>query len=84
MESLETKLSKMLEENGMFPNDAKAVVEAMKAAPENETMKERWGDSWQDYPSAILSLAWLSAKEYALKWIDTNHPKAWYRPMFTE
>jgi len=68
----------------MNPPAADAVMEAVKSAPENEAMQGRWSDSAEGYPPAIFILAWMSAKEKALEWIDANCPKAWYRPMFTE
>ncbi len=81
--TFEIKIKEYLEDNGMFPENSKAVFEAMKSTKENEAMSQRWYDDPSDYPSIILRLAIISARHYALIWIDENCPDAWYRPLFT-
>mgnify|MGYP001617759727 CR=1 FL=1 len=69
---------------GMFPDQTQAVLELVKQAPENESMLGRWSDCIEDYPPEMKTMAWHSAKRYALQWIDENKPKAWYRGQFVE
>jgi hypothetical protein len=80
--SIEEKIEQLLQQNGMFPDQAKAVMARVKDDEANSPMSDRWGDSADEYPPVIISLAWLSAKHHAIEWIDENLPKAWFRPMF--
>ena len=82
--TIRQKMKETLEDNGMFPEQAEEVI---KLSEQNETlasMKGRWDDSTEDYPPSIVTLTWITVKEDALKWIDANMPRAWYRPMFAE
>lgn len=69
---------------GLMPDDAAKVMDDVIAAEENAPMQGRWDDEATGYPPSILSLAWFSAKQHALAWIDANCPQAWFRGMFTE
>ena len=71
-----------LVKNGMFPDQAIAALHLVKNSPEQESMLGRWGDSTEGYPAEIKMSVWYSAKRYALQWIDTNKPKAWFRSQF--
>jgi hypothetical protein len=81
--SIEKVITEKLINNGLFPDDAAKVVEAMKADPANEAMASRWNDDPEGYPPQIMALVWFSAKQHALEWIDANCPKAWYRAVFS-
>ncbi len=80
--SIESIITRHLIEHGMFPQDASAVIIAMKADSANKAMLERWQDDAANYPLQNMTIAWYSAKQHALAWIDANCPEAWYRPMF--
>lgn len=69
---------------GMFPDQVDAVVERVKAAPENESMAQRWNDKAEDYPPAMLGILWLTAKRHALAYVDAECPQAWFRPLFAD
>lgn len=69
-------------ERGMFERDVKAVIERVKAAPENEPMAQRWNDDVSGYPPQMQGVAWLTAKTHALEYIVQNCPKAWFRSFF--
>ena len=81
--TIEDKIREMLVERGMFDSQAVEVVEAMKVDKINEPMEHRWMDEADDYPPQMLTILWIGAKHQALKYIDANCPKAWFRPMFT-
>lgn len=82
--TIANEVKKFLVDRGMFEDDANAVLERMKTAPENGAMKDRWNDPVSDYPPAIKALALFSAKKHGLEYIDENIPKAWFRPMFDD
>ena len=73
-----------LEENGMFENEAKEVLEL--AIPKVEEMVPGYNITWDrpknEYPEAIYTIMWNVIKEVALEWIEENAPEAWYKAMF--
>ena len=80
--TFEQYAKKYLFENGMFEEQAAQVVEMAKKDEANESMKNRWGDDVEGYPPDMLSILRVSLNDTAVRWIDENQPKAWYRPMF--
>lgn len=67
----------------MMPDDAaREVLEAVKLMESNASMDGKWNHDTSEYPSTILAVIWMNAKDEALKWIDKNKPKAFYRPLF--
>lgn len=81
--SISDAIQKHLVSNGMFPQQAKAVLEEVMALPENEPMQGRWDSQMSDYPQVLQKALILSANNQALSWIDRNLPLAWFRPMFS-
>lgn len=71
-----------LQQRGMFPTQALAVLEKFKAAKEAESMIGRWQENIEDYPGVLLIGITLTLNSCALEWIDENLPLAWYRPLF--
>jgi len=69
--------------SGLFDAQIDAVMERVKAAPENEAMQGRWNDDASGYPPPLLNVAWFSVKHHALGYIDETCPQAWFRPLFT-
>lgn len=82
--TIEQELYRRIFECGVFDKDVAAIIERVKASPENEAMITRWNDDVDDYPSAMISIAWLSAKRHALEYIDENCPQAWFRGAFED
>lgn len=69
-------------QNGMFPQQAKEVVERLIDSPASEAMAGRWDSNVDGYPPQMRSVILIGLKNEALSWIDQNLPAAWYRPMF--
>jgi len=82
--SIQEKLVKMLFDRGMFPDEATRIIDQLKALPQSEAMQGRWDDQSDGYPSAIITVLWLTTKRLALAHIDEKRPLAWYRPLFAE
>ena len=82
MKTIRTVIADRLQDHGLWPKEAEAVMDAVEAAPENESMKSRWGDTPDDYPPSIVALMWMSAKTKAVEWIDANKPLHFARMMF--
>ena len=76
------KFEAMLVENGMFPEQAKAVMQEVVTDEASAPMSGRWTDDVDGYPPELFAVIWFSVKEHALAWIDANLPKAWFRSMF--
>lgn len=68
--------------NGMFEDQAKAVMAEVVEHPATVSMKDRWNDSVDGYPPQMKAVCLVAIKTQALEWIDRNCPKAWFRPMF--
>jgi hypothetical protein len=64
----------------MFERQANEVIAQAKADPAGGMIP--WSSPLDGYPEMVTKMAWVVVKGNALKWIDANLPKAWYRPMF--
>lgn len=82
--TIKGEMVRMLQERGMFRNQAEEVIALVIADPTSESMAKRWNDNVSGYPAALLRVLWLSVQSYAVIWIDANLPQAWFRPMFAE
>ena len=78
--TFEEKVKEYLVGNGMFDNQAEAVLQRMKAG--DDVMLHRWSDDTSEYPDVMLNVILLSARRHALDWIDENIPQAWFRGCF--
>ncbi len=81
--TIQERILELLQEHGMWPDQAAEVVEMVKADKANEAMAGRWDDSAEGYSISLIAALWFSIKDTALQYIDANCPKAWFRPMFT-
>lgn len=82
MATIQEVLVGRLVENGLWKDQAEAVIEQVKARPGNDPMRDRWNDEATGYPPPLMSVLWLSARQAAVEWIDENKPLHWARPMF--
>ena len=80
--TIEDTIKNKLIENGLFPDQANAVVYNLKKL--DICMDGRWSEDASGYPVQLLAVLWMSAKDEAVKWIDENKPRHWARPMFAE
>ncbi len=81
--TIRQKLEDYLYQRGMFPNQAKAVVDAL-ISNSDKSMEGRWDDEVEGYPPSLLAVLGMGLQHEALRWIDANCPQAWYRSLFTE
>jgi len=84
--TIEKKITEWLAQQGMFPQQADAVLEILKAedVADGGAMKDRWNDESDGYPPQLLPVLIPSARRAGLAWIDANLPKAWFRSLFVE
>lgn len=68
--------------NGMFEDQAQAVMAEVMDQPANDAMYVRWHDQMEGYPPQMKPVCWMSISSGALEWIDKNCPQAWFRGMF--
>jgi hypothetical protein len=81
--SIRERLEKSLVENGMWPDEAK---EVLNIAAEDEVLKPmefRWDDAAEGYPQSLFAVIWLRLKEIAVEWIDKNKPQHFARTILT-
>jgi hypothetical protein len=82
MKTIKQTIIEKLQEHGLWPNEAKEVMEMVEADPANESMQGRWGESPEGYPAIIMAAAWMSARWNALEWINKNKPLHFAKGMF--
>ena len=78
------KLSKMLDDRGLFPKQTEAILKNYVDGPLGAEMRSRLNDSVEDYPPVLLTVCWMGLQKTALDWIDENCPQHWARPMFVD
>ncbi len=71
-----------LQNGGMFPDMAQAVVDSVVEGEESSAMAGRWMDDPAGYPAMMYNVLWMLVKTYALTYIDKHAPQAWFRPVF--
>lgn len=82
--TLKEKLTAMLVERGLFPDQAKQIMESIITDPDNKSMSDRWSHDIEEYPEPMLKVLWLVTSTHTLNWIDENLPLASFRPLFEE
>ena len=84
------KLSELMVQHGLWPDEAKAVLELLKSENRTEGRENYSSDElsavldkdWGGYPKPFHTVAWMVAKRVALAYIDANKPQHFARPMF--
>lgn len=82
------KLVQMCYERGMFQNQAETVVglaipQIDKFLKDEIGYKINWYDANGKFPEGLYATIFMfHVAPVALKWIDENIPKAWFRPLF--
>lgn len=78
------KLIQSLINHGMFNSQALKVVDY--AIPELKHLEDFHSITWDrpasEYPNVLHGILFSAIKPFALKWIEDNLPKAWFKPMF--
>jgi hypothetical protein len=69
-------------DRGMWPEDARTVIDAVVADPVSDSMSGRWTHDVSSYPVSMMAVVGLIINGHAIAWIDANFPEAWFRPMF--
>lgn len=80
--TFEDLVKKYCTDRCMFPDQAQAVLDLVKADPVNESMADRWQHQISDYPDVLAPGILLTAKDCALAYIDEHLPQAFFRAMF--
>lgn len=78
------KLKDMLIQRGMFEDQAKEVIELsiLELNKDADDYKITFDASSDVYPDGLYAAMFITIRPIALKWIDDNKPRAWFRPMF--
>jgi len=82
--TMREKMIALLEQNGMFTNQAESVMKIAESAEELTGMERRWNDDVCEYPAPLLAVTWMSVRSIAREWIEKECPKAWFLPMFKD
>ena len=75
-------LRKMMTDNGLWPQEADAVLESVRTEKHAEALAEVLGKTWDGYPSQFHAGAWMTVKRMVIEYIDANKPQHFARPMF--
>lgn len=81
MQSFEKYISEYIESKGVCLEKYE-MMEYIKAHELTNEIAGRWNDDIDSYPKSLLAVLILIVNHVALEWIDTNKPKAFYRPNF--
>ena len=81
------KFEKMLQDRGMFPQQASEVMKI--AMPIIDKAVDNYRFTWEqpadEYPETRYAIIYVShVREIALEWLKENLPRAWFLPMFEE
>ena len=82
--TIRKKLERALESNGLFQDQAVAVVQHFESSPAGEPMKGRLDEDETAYPPQLFGVLWISVQQAAVEWIDANKPQHWARAVFAQ
>jgi len=82
MPSFINKLRTRLISNGLSDYQAGQILISFVEGESGNSMSSRLHDSAEDYPEGLFNVLWALCLPYALAYIDSNCPKAWFRPVF--
>ncbi len=71
-------------QNGMFVDQAEAVLVLVKEDEKNKPMQGRWDSDMSGYPPIMETMTHFIANNAAVAWIDVNCPKVWFRYLFAD
>lgn len=71
-----------LTRKGLWPEEARTVVDGFAGSESARPMGGRWGEDASAYPEVMLNVLSLSLDAEAVLWIDANKPQHWARGMF--
>lgn len=72
--TIREKLETELVNHGLWPKEAKEVMDELEADEASESMQGRWNEDTTAYPPQLLAVVFFSAKQKAIDWIDRNKP----------
>jgi len=76
------KLEKYLTDKGLWPEEAMIIFDTMLKEQLSGMKNIKWNDFADIYPTSLYALLIIYLEEFTLKWIDTNKPRHFARPMF--
>lgn len=72
--TIRKKLETELENHGLWPSEAVAVMTELEADEASKPMRGRWNEDETAYPPQLFAVVLMSAKSKAVGWIDRNAP----------
>jgi len=86
MKTVKQKLEYILYKHGLFEQQARKIVDL--AIPKINELSDDYQIEWDSdedvYQEDMYNFLFSLIKPEALKWIDENVPKAWYRENFID
>lgn len=80
--TIREKMTRLLEDNGLMPDQAQAIMELAIVDVSLESMVTRWNDESEGYPPQLFGAIWYPIKKVAVEWIDANIPQHFARAIF--
>lgn len=68
---------------GLWPDEARALVDAAMASPLNAALDGRWRDAFDGYAVQVQAAMILSLRHIAADWLAKNKPEHFARGMFS-
>jgi len=82
MKTIRNIMEENLQEYGLWPDEAASIMDHIETEKVAESMKGRWNDTAEGYPTQLLAVSWMTVQHVAAKWLETNAPQHWARGMF--
>ncbi len=73
--SIREKMKEQLEESGLWPNEADAVMTRAEAAPMLACMKDHWTRDAATYLPSLFVVTWISVKAVAIDYLKETAPQ---------
>ena len=73
MPTFEEVMTDRLFNSAMWPEEIAAVLAEVKDSPEMDAMRDRWGDSIEEYP-VMVPICWIAVEARAIEWLTANKP----------
>ena len=83
-QTIREKYSSMLVENGLFEDEARAVMAQAESDELTESMKGKWDQPLSALPGPALITLWISLRRIAVKWLGKNKPNHWAIPLLKD
>ena len=73
--TLQETIKQRLIDNGVWEDEAVAIIEQAKTDKVLQHLQNRWNDDIEGYPVQLLVATWYAVKRVAIEWLQVQSPK---------